>query len=122
MNDAYRALYAAASRELVDVALERTWCRACRTECRTHSRSRDTHPHAAECVLARTPVMHAHAEADMEQALHNERFQAAQEISEWLRTIDRVRGVLISIHSSQDIARLADAIARMDWDAPKEKP
>lgn len=31
-------------------------------------------------------------------------------IAEWIRTTSRARGVLISIHSSQDLARVADAI------------
>jgi len=52
----------------------------------------------------------AHAEADAEQAIHNEAFMERQRIAEWLRTASRARGVLISIHSSQDIARCADAI------------
>lgn len=52
----------------------------------------------------------AHAEADAEQAIHNEAFNERQRIAEWLRTAPRARGVLISIHSSQDIARCADAI------------
>lgn len=54
----------------------------------------------------------AHAEADAEQAIHNEAFMERQRIVEWLRTASRARGVLISIHSSQDIARCADAIER----------
>ena len=36
----------------VDVALERTWCRICRTENRSGARSREAHPHEARCVLA----------------------------------------------------------------------
>lgn len=52
----------------------------------------------------------AHAEADAEQAIHNEAFMERQRIAEWLRMVSRVCGVLISIHSSQDIARCADAI------------
>lgn len=35
----------------VDVALERSWCRICRTECRGVHRGRREHVHAAECVL-----------------------------------------------------------------------
>jgi hypothetical protein len=54
----------------------------------------------------------AHAEADAEQAIHNEAFMERQRIAEWLRTASRASGVLISIHSSQDIARCADAIER----------
>jgi hypothetical protein len=54
----------------------------------------------------------AHAEADAEQAVHNEAFMERQKIAEWLRTTSRARGVLISIHSSQDLARCADAIER----------
>lgn len=34
----------------------------------------------------------------------------AQQIAKWLRVVCRAKGVLISIHSSQDIARLADDI------------
>ena len=41
--------------------------------------------------------------------------ELATEIAEWLRTTPRVRGVQISIHSSQDLARLADAIERMEF-------
>jgi hypothetical protein len=54
----------------------------------------------------------AHAEADAEQAIHNEAFMERQRIAKWLRTASRARGVLISIHSSQDLARCADAIER----------
>ena len=54
----------------------------------------------------------AHAEADAKQAIHNEAFTERQRIAEWLRTASRARGVLISIHSSQDLARCADAIER----------
>lgn len=54
----------------------------------------------------------AHAEADAEQAIHNEAFMERQRIAKWLRTASRARGVLISLHSSQDIARCADAIER----------
>lgn len=54
----------------------------------------------------------AHAEADAEQAIHNEAFMERRKIAEWLRTASRARGVLISIHSSQDLARCADAIER----------
>lgn len=52
----------------------------------------------------------AHAEADAEQAIHNEAFMERQRIGAHLRTASRAKGVLISIHSSQDIARLADDI------------
>lgn len=52
----------------------------------------------------------AHAEADAEQAIHNEAFTERQRISAHLRTASRAKGVLISIHSGQDIARLADDI------------
>lgn len=52
----------------------------------------------------------AHAEADAEQAVHNEAFNERRKIAEWVRTASRARGVLISIHSSQDLARVADAI------------
>jgi len=52
----------------------------------------------------------AHAEADAEQAIHNEAFNERQRIAAWLRTTTSARGAQISIHSSQDIARLADAI------------
>ena len=52
----------------------------------------------------------AHAEADAEQAIHNEAFNERRKIAEWIRTTSRARGVLISIHSSQDLARVADAI------------
>lgn len=42
----------------VEVALERTWCRICRTEWRSNERNRKGHPHAAGCVLARaTPLV-----------------------------------------------------------------
>lgn len=36
----------------VEVALERTWCRICRTENRSNERSRRSHPHEKKCVLA----------------------------------------------------------------------
>ena len=52
----------------------------------------------------------AHAEADAEQAVHNEAFMERQKIAKWLRTTPRARGVLINIISSSDVARLADAI------------
>lgn len=38
----------------VDVALERSWCRLCRTEGRGRYRGRGTHPHDPGCVLAAT--------------------------------------------------------------------
>jgi hypothetical protein len=42
----------------VEMALERTWCRICRTEWRSNGRNRKGHPHAAGCVLARaTPLV-----------------------------------------------------------------
>lgn len=50
--------------------------------------------------------------AHAEQAIHNEAFTERQRIAEWLRTASRANGVLISIHSSQDLARCADAIER----------
>lgn len=43
-----------------------------------------------------------------------------QRIVEWLRTTSRARGVLISIHSSQDIARCADAIERGEHEEAQE--
>jgi hypothetical protein len=39
----------------VEVALERSWCRACRTEGRGEHRGRDVHPHDARCALATKP-------------------------------------------------------------------
>lgn len=66
--------------------------------------------HAAERERDELKSRLAHAEADAEQAIHNEAFMERQRIAEWLRTASRARGVLISIHSSQDIARCADAI------------
>ncbi len=37
----------------VDVSLERTWCRICRTENRSIQRRRDQHPHERRCCLYR---------------------------------------------------------------------
>ena len=37
--------------ELVDVSMERTWCRECRTEDCSRKRDRATHPHAKSCSL-----------------------------------------------------------------------
>ena len=45
------ALHVALELAEVDVALERSWCRICRTECRGVHRGRREHVHAAECVL-----------------------------------------------------------------------
>jgi hypothetical protein len=45
----------ALERETMDVSLERTWCRSCRTENRSRERARATHPHAKECPLASRP-------------------------------------------------------------------
>lgn len=39
----------------IDVALERSWCRICRTEGRGDRRGRDRHPHEPSCPLAATP-------------------------------------------------------------------
>ena len=45
------ALHVALELAEVDVALDRSWCRICRTECRGVHRGRREHVHAAECVL-----------------------------------------------------------------------
>lgn len=68
--------------------------------------------------IAHLTAQLAHAEADAEQAIHNEAFKEAQRIAEWLRTTSRAKGVLISIHSGQDIARLADDVASMRYREP----
>jgi hypothetical protein len=42
----------------VEVALERSWCRVCRTEGRGEHRGRAEHPHERGCVLCRaTPLV-----------------------------------------------------------------
>lgn len=68
--------------------------------------------------LAHLTAQLAHAEADAEQAIHNEAFKEAQRIAEWLRTTSRAKDVLISVHSGQDIARLADDVASMRYREP----
>ena len=45
------ALHVALELAEVEVALDRSWCRICRTECRGAHRGRREHMHAAECVL-----------------------------------------------------------------------
>lgn len=45
------ALHVALELAEVDVALDRSWCRICRTECRGAHRGRREHMHATECVL-----------------------------------------------------------------------
>lgn len=78
---------------------------------------RKVHDEAANRAAHLTAQL-AHAEADAEQAIHNEAFKEAQRIAEWLRTTSRAKGVLISIHASQDIARLADDVASMSYREP----
>lgn len=45
------ALHVALELAEVEVALDRSWCRICRTECRGAHRGRREHMHATECVL-----------------------------------------------------------------------
>ena len=51
--DYIRVLRAALALAEVEVCLERSWCRMCRTEGRGDLRGRSVHPHATECVLYR---------------------------------------------------------------------
>lgn len=46
-------LYAALADAEVEVALERSWCRVCRTEGRGEHRGRAEHPHERGCPLYR---------------------------------------------------------------------
>lgn len=67
----------------------------------------------AECELHKAQLRHAEASAD--QAIHNEAFVTALAIAQWLRTVTHASGVPLSIEPSQDIARLADDIEKMNW-------
>jgi hypothetical protein len=58
----------------------------------------------------------SHAEADAEQAIHNEALNERQKIARLVRTAARASGVSIGIDSSLYIARLADAIENAEHD------
>lgn len=45
----------------VEVALDRSWCRICRTEGRGSYRGRGVHPHERRCVLARLDAAYSDA-------------------------------------------------------------
>lgn len=52
LNDRLSTLHDALALAEVEVCLERSWCRICRTEGRGDRRGRDVHPHAFGCFLA----------------------------------------------------------------------
>lgn len=52
LKDRLSTLHDALALSEVEVCLERSWCRICRTEGRGDRRGRDVHPHAPWCFLA----------------------------------------------------------------------
>lgn len=52
LKDRLSTLHDALALAEVEVCLERSWCRICRTEGRGDRRGRDVHPHAFGCFLA----------------------------------------------------------------------
>ena len=103
-----------------------------------HSVDEETGEHDDDCMLCRVEAALEHAEeegvdpssplpqADVPPSPHGSVFGTdavcmppvsaeVMEIVKWLRVTPRARGVLLGIGSSQDIARLADAIERGEY-------
>jgi len=106
--------------ETASAALGQAWKKAGITLC--HECAREvSDPEVNELVAENVETGEAVADPALGESASEtvERWQEAgaeeeaQRIAQWLRTVSRagVNNVLISIHSSQDIARLADSIA-----------
>lgn len=105
--------------ETAAAALRQAWKKADITLC--HECAREvSDPEVAELVAENVetgeavadPAVGESASETIEHWQEAGAEEEAQRIAKWLRTVSRagVNGVLISIHSSQDIARLADDI------------